>query len=819
LEVGIHLNEDLSTMCDCNPKLGAVVLAYLDKETERMLAAAGHEIAASAARATQSDRRDGGGVAAGGDWSRRQDDAVTDSDLARLLMRVHPAYTLSNDARLFLCSLSRELLNESVAAERSAEPASPVTLIGGQTGALAQRHAARALDRYALISAKGKRVKFCFRLAVKEGLRGKTSVCTGLAPGTMCKMRMAREAPFAPTLVQACERLRIDKKKTVFVYAGRLVQDGVTPRKLGMDSDSGGAVQVFAVPHKWWIYKQREQARKGLLTSVKSIDVSQIVSRANAKVDNTVSKDALKQLRRSNTSSSSRNRNSSTRRRSGNNSGVSGGESSSGSRGGSSSSGGSGALSGSASDPRFKSRLRALKSYGSPDGGDNSSSSSSSQGAKKRRDSANKRSPKRFITTPRGGSRADLSGLDGMEVEEGDLHVRRKGGKGPRVSSKGVPFPTKKHKRRLLKRKEPSEALRREIELAKKEKERKAKVERAEKRRRERERQEREAREEREKVQERNDAIVKIQSKVRSVRQRREFFANKQKRAEKVLLAQREKRLRKFGNIGRGAMRESVRTVEAWDKVKRVLKETPQWTSDLEKSLGEQRLEDEEQECFARARKLRAVLFEAETQTSTFQRKASEALGMLEHWDQHLNTTMKKKQKKKKKMPAPKEASPTEQQLDQLEYHQEERQQRHQKQQEQRQQQQVQRQKQLSIQQLMASSPSMERLIAATREAKASAMPDIGAGSTAKHYPVGSDEREIRDLIRDLEESDDGGIAGPPSRSLPPSGVAAPISQRNQIAAPSLPLITPPRRRESELARKKSKRKKLATVVEEEIHV
>ena len=88
-------------------------------------------------------------------------------------------------------------------------------------------------------------------------------MCTGLTPGTMCKTKMAREEAFGSTLSNVCERLRIDKKKTVFVYAGRLVHDGATPRKLGMDSDSGEMVQVFAVPQKWWIFKQRRAGAQG----------------------------------------------------------------------------------------------------------------------------------------------------------------------------------------------------------------------------------------------------------------------------------------------------------------------------------------------------------------------------------------------------------------------------------------------------------------------------------------------------------------------------------------------------------------------------
>ena len=82
------------------------------------------------------------------------------------------------------------------------------------------------------------------------------------------------------------------------------------------------------------------------------------------------------------------------------------------------------------------------------------------------------------------------------------------------------------------------------------------------------------------------------------MRQRREYHLSKQKRAEKQLMAQRVKRLNKFGNLGRGAMRESVRTVEAWDKVKRILKETPQWTGELERSFSTQL----KQEVFAGSR-------------------------------------------------------------------------------------------------------------------------------------------------------------------------------------------------------------------------
>ena len=42
-------------------------------------------------------------------WGRRKDDVVTDVDLSNLLRKVHPVYSLSNDARLFLAAIVRVL--------------------------------------------------------------------------------------------------------------------------------------------------------------------------------------------------------------------------------------------------------------------------------------------------------------------------------------------------------------------------------------------------------------------------------------------------------------------------------------------------------------------------------------------------------------------------------------------------------------------------------------------------------------------------------------------------------------------------------------
>jgi hypothetical protein len=43
-------------------------------------------------------------------WARRRDDAITDVEVTLLLKRIHPGFSLGNDALLLLTALLRELL-------------------------------------------------------------------------------------------------------------------------------------------------------------------------------------------------------------------------------------------------------------------------------------------------------------------------------------------------------------------------------------------------------------------------------------------------------------------------------------------------------------------------------------------------------------------------------------------------------------------------------------------------------------------------------------------------------------------------------------
>ncbi len=366
--------------------------------------------------------------------------------------------------------------------------------------------------------------------------------------------------------------------------------------------------------------------RRGLLTSSKHIDVTRIVEGAKAKVDNAVGKDTL--LRMQHSSSHGRLHSKRTNHPARLSSSVSSSVVSS-----VSSSGGSSTL----APERFRTRLRKPKSYAAPN-------NPAKKGRYRRGDDESSPS-RRLVSTPTGGQRPDLTGLDRIEAPPASSLKKSVSGL-PRVSSKMSPFARKKRRRRGKKNVSP--ALTQETQRAAA---RRRKQQERKRRQQEREEQERRERREREEASAAS-AAVKIQSKMRGMAQRREYQRQTQRRrAARILRLQRESRLRRFGAVGRGASRESVRTVEAWDRVKRVLGETSSvWTAQLEREVvddsnnagegGERpefRCEDEEQRCFARARKLRALLLDAETQTQSFTRKAQEALQMLERWDQHLD--------------------------------------------------------------------------------------------------------------------------------------------------------------------------------------
>ena len=570
LQMGIHVNDDLRMMCDSIPSLSGIVTLFMDQEMEELFAQEGRVLTKKPATVAVPSGSQSVNLPSLSQW-RRQDDAVTDSDFARLLMRTHPAYTLSNDARLFLGSMTRELIIETLRARTSStESAGNSLLVGGAVGERARRYGSVVLDRFSLIQPKGERVRLIF-----QALDSTVTTAT-------CRMKASRDAPISDVLDKACSKLKVQRKNTTFVYFGRPLDSSATPGKIGMDS-SACPIQIFAVPKKWWIFKQREQARKGLLTSVKSIDVKELLDQVRSKVDNANNIMSKK--------SSSKNR----RKR--------------GSKRSSSTSHLPQSSSKSDEDPRFLTKLRKPQSYKKSPSSSSSSSSSSISPSK------SFSSMPRLIRSPKTGSRPDLSELDNIPVPQIEAFTDA-----AHRSSRKSPFRPVRHKRSKKKSSEPGAKLRAE---KRKELRRKGAAEAAKAKQRRKIQQEHR----------KKQAIVKIQSKIRQVQGKRivQHKRNqKEKQKEKQRLDLKKDRRKKFNAVGKISIKESKRTLKAWERVRRVFQDLPRWIENLEVPGGDD--DDEGLLALEHARKLRALLFDAETQTEHFQETARSTLEMLEKW-------------------------------------------------------------------------------------------------------------------------------------------------------------------------------------------
>ena len=563
LQLGIHTNEDLCMMCDSIPSLSAIVTAYLDHETEQLFQEAGR-VLPKPPSSTSSRAGDGDTLPVLSQWRRQDDAAVTDSDFSRLLTRTHPAYTLSNDARLFLGSMTRELIVETLKGKR--EPSSASLLVGGSVGQRASRYGKVALDRFSMVSPSGKQVKLVFR-----ALDSTTTTAT-------CKMRANRNEPLSDVLDKVCGKLKMKRKTTTFVYFGKPLDTSASPERIGMDS-TARPVRVFAVPKKWWIFKQREQARKGLLTSLKSIDVKELVGAVQSKVDQ------RNETKQSTKQSIKRHRSSA---RAGSTTLLAAKISASYPQ----------PTPANDEDPRFMTRLKKPKNY------------------QKESKDTNSSSMPRLVRTPRNGARTDLSELDNIPVPQIEAFTDPS----QRSLLRKNPFRPVRH-RRTRKVSAPGDKLRSE---KRKELRRKGEAEAAQAK----------LRREKKRNKKKQQAVIKIQSKMRQVRDRRRVQDLMRQHRESQEMLKKE-RIAMFREAGKHTFKESKRTMKAWDRVRRVLQDLPRWIEHLEvpSDSGEDG-DGEARLCLEHAKRLRTMLFDAETQSETFQETARSTLSMLEKWDQ-----------------------------------------------------------------------------------------------------------------------------------------------------------------------------------------
>lgn len=212
------------------------------------------------------------------EWQKREDDPFTEVDFAMVLKCAHPAFTLSYNATALLSALVRELLNgvcdlaQIEAVQRRVPPElyledieAPLARVfhAGDTGAQVARTARDCLERFRLRSRKGTTLSIRFSV-----FSGPTRAVQQQQLPQCVLSNVPRETPFAQLLLQMCKKCHADAAAMAVVYRGRQVEPQSTPAALSMPT--GGV--VFLVSKKWWDYTRRNEARRGLLSSLRPQD-------------------------------------------------------------------------------------------------------------------------------------------------------------------------------------------------------------------------------------------------------------------------------------------------------------------------------------------------------------------------------------------------------------------------------------------------------------------------------------------------------------------------------------------------------------------
>lgn len=523
-------------------------------------------------------------------WCRQKDDIVTDVELSDLLRKVHPVYALSNDARLFLAALVRTLLlemtkiasinSDSVLLDMKMMETIVNHIMPGKIGSQGRRTAKEAVDRFYLRTFDGSITRISVR--VQDG------------PEVISKanFKIKSETRIEDMIARACEKLRVNRKKVVFVYGGKLIKEKATPKSLGMSTKN--IVDVFALPKTWWQFKQREAARRGLLTSAKSHDLSQLKA-ASSRVDNQAKGELLRKMKGS---TSNRNLHSMKNSSKYTKASIS-----------------STSLDALASlkvpilpSPAEKIALKTGHKRSLIKVNKDVFKSRLKQPSKVSKSIPAPSTTTRIIKTPEDGERPDMDKVSALPLlpykdlySEKNLEHRKQMMKqhGNVKRRKKVP---RHNKSKIFKEKQAVEFR----ELVKvREKARK------------------------------HEAALRIQAKFRGVKDRQKAMAAREARKQHVLNMAREKRRRSFLSSATALLRDAEQAARTWTKLASSIRKTRDWVCH-EKSY-QRVLEDEEQECFKLSRQLRSHLQNATDGTRRLQLNLEDPLfEMLEHWEKYL---------------------------------------------------------------------------------------------------------------------------------------------------------------------------------------
>uniref|UniRef100_K3WE06 Uncharacterized protein n=1 Tax=Globisporangium ultimum (strain ATCC 200006 / CBS 805.95 / DAOM BR144) TaxID=431595 RepID=K3WE06_GLOUD len=213
------------------------------------------------------------------EWQKREDDPFSEVDFAMVLKCVHPAFTLSYNATILLSAVIRELLNEvcdlaqvdlvqrRVPPEFYLEdiemPISRIFHVGDAMGKQIAKTGLDCLERFRLRSRKGTTLTIRFRV-----FPGANAAQNFRITPQYTLNNVARETSFTQLVPQMCKKCHVDATAMAAIYRGHQVDLLSTPHMLSMPT---GAI-VYLVAKKWWDHTRRNEARRGLLSSLRPQD-------------------------------------------------------------------------------------------------------------------------------------------------------------------------------------------------------------------------------------------------------------------------------------------------------------------------------------------------------------------------------------------------------------------------------------------------------------------------------------------------------------------------------------------------------------------
>eukprot|EP00742_Colponemidia_sp_Colp-10_P004795 GILJ01005115.1.p1 GENE.GILJ01005115.1~~GILJ01005115.1.p1 ORF type:complete len:982 (+),score=159.08 GILJ01005115.1:164-3109(+) len=223
-------------------------------------------------------------------YSASKDHPVSEVELARLLLKIHPLIGVSREASVFLLSLLRELF-DAICLEIAknmmtnvfstnldvVKPLMDKALAGSEIGKKATQYSNQTLSLYHLTLATSDQVRI--RIKHWESIRHQPSFIT---------CRCGYVEPLQFVMDSAREKFHLEKKTSVLVYSGVVLRGEETPEELSMED----AAEIYALPSKLWNDHVRDQARKGKLNSLQFVDVS-FKKKAQSKVKQMLQSSAL----------------------------------------------------------------------------------------------------------------------------------------------------------------------------------------------------------------------------------------------------------------------------------------------------------------------------------------------------------------------------------------------------------------------------------------------------------------------------------------------------------------------------------------------